>query len=127
MKKIFSIIMILTLTAGVSYARGYDFNFPLPGESIANDSLQYNVVKEIYSDAAQKYPACLDYNVINTQIVHYPYDVKEKKGKFVSGYWKEIWSVKACDSVIQVPLTFYIKKKKTIYSYDKTLFNESLF
>lgn len=127
MKKFFLLIMFLFITAGLSFARGYDFNFPLPGESIANDSLQYNVVKEIYSDAAKKYPACLDYNVINTQIVHYPYDVKKKKGKFISGYWKEIWSVKACDSVIQVPLTFYIKKKKTIYSYDKTLFNESLF
>ena len=127
MKNIVSILIIMFITAGISYARGYDFNFPLPGESIANDRLQYQVVTDIYQNAARKYPACLNYNVINTQMVHYPYDVKKKKGKYVAGYWKEIWSVKACDSVIQVPLTFYIKKNKTIYSYDKSLFSESLF
>ena len=118
MKKILSIITILIMTASRSYARGYDMNFPLPGESIANDSLQFEVVKDLYKTSAKKYPACLNFNISNTQIVHYPHDVVKKKGKFVSGYWKEIWSVKACDNVYQVPLTFYITKKRVKYAVD---------
>lgn len=118
MKKILSIITILIMTASISYARGYDMNFPLPGESIANDSLQFEVVKDLYKTSAKKYPACLNFNISNTQIVHYPHDVVKKKGKFVSGYWKEIWSVKACDNVYQVPLTFYITKKRVKYAVD---------
>lgn len=118
MKKVLSIIIILIITAGISYARGYDMNFPLPGESIANDSLQFEVVKDLYKTSAKKYPACLNFNISNTQIVHYPHDVVKKKGKFVAGYWKEIWSVKACDNVYQVPLTFYITKKKVKYAVD---------
>lgn len=118
MKKFSFLVLFMLITAGISYARGYDMNFPLPGESIANDNLQYLVVQDIYKRSAKKYPACLNYNVTNTQIVHYPYDVVKKKGKFVSGYWKEIWSVQACENVFQVPLTFYIKKKRTIYQLD---------
>ena len=118
MKKVLSIFTILIITAGISYARGYDMNFPLPGESIANDSLQFEVVKDLYKTSAKKYPACLNFNISNTQIVHYPHDVVKKKGKFVAGYWKEIWSVKACDNVYQVPLTFYITKKKVKYAVD---------
>lgn len=100
------------------YARGYDMNLPLPGNSIANDKLQFEVVNDIYERSIKKYPACTDYKIINTQIVHYPYDVKKKKGKYISGYWKEMWSVKACDRVFQVPLTFYLNKKKTTYVID---------
>ncbi len=118
MKKFLLLIMFLFITTGISYARGYDMNFPLPGESIANDSLQFEVVKELYRASAKKYPACLDFNITNTQVVHYPHDVVKKKGKFVSGYWKEIWSVKACDNVYQVPLTFYIKKRSVKYAVE---------
>lgn len=118
MKKFLSLITFLSLTAGVAFARGYDMNFPLAGKSIANDNLQQEVTTKIYKIATKKYPACLNYNITNTQIVHYPYDVKKKKGKYTSGYWKEIWTVKACDNTFQVPLTFYINKKGARYSID---------
>jgi len=118
MNKLIIVIFILVITTGISFARGYDFNLPLPGESIANDKLQFNVVKELYEITSKKYPACLNYNISNTQIIHYPHDVVKKKGKYVSGYWRELWSVKACDSVYQVPVTFTIHKKKTTYHID---------
>ncbi len=126
MKKFLYIILLLFVTSGASFARGYDMNFPLPGESIANDRLQFEVVQDLYKEAAKKYPACLNFNVSNTQIVHYPHDVVKKKGKFVSGYWKEIWSVKACDNVYQVPLTFYIKKKTVKYAVEDGIGNYKL-
>ena len=71
------------ITTGISHARGFDFNFPLHGDSIANDKLQFKIVKKIYKNAYQNYPACYDFKIKDTQIVHYPYDVikkLEKKG-----------------------------------------------
>lgn len=117
--KNFSLIFFsLIITAGISYARGFDLNFPLHGDSIASDKLQFKIVKQIYKNAAQNYPACTNFNISDTQIVHYPYDVIKKDGKFVAGYWKEIWTVKACDTFYQVPLTFYIRKKRTDFVID---------
>lgn len=121
MKKLTLLLITLTILSSNAFAQNYDFNFPLIGESIANDKLQYDVVKKIYRDTAKIYPACTSFKVKNTQIVHYPYDVEKKKGKYVSGYWKELWSIKACDKTIQIPITFYINKKKTTFIYDKTV------
>lgn len=118
MKKFLCLITFLSLTAGIAFARGYDMNFPLTGESIANDNLQHQTATQIYKIATKKYPMCSNYNITNTQIVHYPYDVKKKNGKYVAGYWKEIWTVKACDDTFQVPLTFYINKKGARYHID---------
>lgn len=118
MKKILCLVTFLSLTAGVVFARGYDMNFPLAGESIANDNLQHEVTTKIYQIATKKYPMCSNYNITNTQLVHYPYDVKKKNGKYITGYWKEIWSVKACDDTFQVPLTFYLNKKGARYHID---------
>ncbi len=93
-----------------AWAKGYDMSVPLNGDSIASDSLQFIIVKDIYSKLSKKLPDCYDYYVSNTQLIHYPYDVvKKKNGKYKSGYWKEMWSVSACGRVIQYPITFYIK------------------
>ena len=118
LKKVFILFISLIITAGITYARGFDFNFPLHGDSIASDDLQFKILKKIYKNAASNYPACFDIKISDTQIVHYPYDVIKKDGKFVSGYWKEIWTVKACDEFYQVPITFYIRKKGTYFDID---------
>ena len=97
----------------------YDFNLPLSGNSIANDTLQYYVLKTIYRDAIKEYPACTDFKIKDTQIVHYPYDVVKKKDKYIKGYWKEIWTVNACNNAFQVPLTFIIHKNKTDFIIEK--------
>lgn len=115
--------IILTLFAFIigitAYARGYDFNFPLPGNSIANDVLQYNVLKKVYFDSIKDYPLCSDFKVTDTQLIHPPYDVVKKKDKYIKGYWKEIWTFDACSDKFQVPLIFYIKKSGTEFYIDK--------
>lgn len=118
MKNIFIFLIVFVMFATVSYARGFDFNLPLHGDSIASDKLQFKILKKIYKNAAQNYPACTNFNISDTQIVHYPYDVVKKDGKFISGYWKEIWTVDACDTFYQIPLTFYIRKKGTDFVID---------
>lgn len=118
MQKLFAVCLILILGNSARAAGGYDMNTPLLGDSIASDSLQFTVVKDLYSILSSKMPYCFDYYISDTQIVHYPYDVKKKKGKYIKGYWKELWSVNACGKIIQVPLTFYIDGKNTDYFFD---------
>ena len=122
MKKIISKFIILISVSVffplAIFARGYDINLPLNGNSIADNTLQYNVLMKIYPKTIKKYPACTDISVKDTQVVHYPYDVVKKKDKFVSGYWKEIWTINACSQIYQVPITFYINKKGTEFTLD---------
>ena len=75
-------------------------------------------IEDLYQIVYPLAPTCTDYSVKDTQVVHFPYDVKKKKGKYVKGYWKELWSVDYCGNVIQIPVTFFINGKKTIYNID---------
>ena len=120
MKKLllFTIFLILIATTYKVYAH-YNMTTPVEGGSIANNELQFLVIQQAYTMLAPKTPTCTDYFVNNTQILHYPYDVKkDKNGKYVKGYWKELWSINACGKVKQLPITFYIRKKNTIFDID---------
>ncbi len=90
-------------------------NFPLEGNSIANNTLQYYVVKDIYKLTSKLNPMCSNHEITNTQVVHYPYDVKKKNNKYVKGYWKELWTVNSCGKKVQIPVSFYINNKSTTY------------
>lgn len=116
-KNIIKILIILLISAQSSFAQ-YNMSTPLEGNSIANDALQFAVLKQLYKDISPKAPACFDYKVKNTQIIHFPYDVKKKNGKYIKGYWKELWTVDCCGKKIQVPITFYISKKKTTFNIE---------
>lgn len=119
MKKFFFILTTILLSATTTLAyQGYKMNVPLEGTSIATDTMQFDIVNDIYKKLSKKYPLCYEYTIDNTQIVHFPYDVKKKKDKYVAGYWKELWTANACDTKVQIPITFYITKKKTIYKFD---------
>lgn len=91
---------------------------PVEGNSIANDTLQYEVVKKIYENLSVKIPTCSDFNIKTTQVLHYPYDVKKKNNKYISGYWKELWTVDTCKKYTQIPVTFYIHRKNTTFVID---------
>lgn len=91
---------------------------PLEGNSIASDSLQKTVLSEIYPIVLKKSPNCTHFQISDTQLLHYPYDVKKKNGKYISGYWKELWTVNYCDKKMQIPITFTIKKNKTYYNVE---------
>ncbi len=120
MKKfILGLIIFLSLNVvALAYNHGYNMNVPLEGTSIATDAMQFDIVNDIYKKLSKKYPLCYEYSIDDTQIVHFPYDVKKKKDRYVAGYWKELWTANACDTKVQIPITFYITKKKTIYKFD---------
>lgn len=115
--KNFLFILLIFLIGQCSFAH-FDMSTPVEGSSIASDDLQFEVLEDIYEIVYPLEPTCTDYFIKDTQVVHFPYDVKKKKGKYVKGYWKELWSVDYCGSVIQVPVTFFIKGKKTRYNID---------
>ncbi len=123
-KKFFILLFLFIIGSSTVYARGFDMNFPLSGESIANDTLQFYVVKDLYSILSKNYPVCSNYKVVNTQIVHYPYDVKKKNNKYIDGYWQELWTVSCCGKLIQIPVTFHINKKETKYEIDKNILRQ---
>ena len=119
MKKfICTLIIFLSLNLVALANQGYKMNVPVEGTSIATDSMQFDIINDIYKKLSKKYPLCYDYKIQDTQIVHFPYDVKKKKDKYVAGYWKELWTADVCNTKIQIPLTFYITKKKTLYRFD---------
>lgn len=117
MKKFLLIFSILVI--GCCSHAYYDMSTPIEGNSIATNDLQFEIVNDLYKRISKKMSTCTDYTIKNSQIVHFPYDVKKKNGKYVSGYWKELWSIDACGTVMQAPITFYINKKSTIYKIDK--------
>lgn len=121
MKKILIALIIILILPVLAYARVTIYNTPLQGESIASNYLQYKVLKKIYKQAVKSIKSCNNFQIVNTQIIHYPYDTKKDKNndKYVSGYWQELWTLNACSEVIQIPITFYIFKNKTQFVLDK--------
>lgn len=118
MKKLILLILCFLVTT-LSVNAHYDMNTPVEGDSIANDELQFLVIKSLYKTLAPQTAACSDFSIYNTQLLHYPYDVKkDKRGNYVKGYWKELWTVNACGTKRQFPVTFNIKKKKTTFQID---------
>ena len=113
------IVFIIMLSGCLSYAQGYDMSVPIEGNSIANDTLQSKVLKDIYSITSKLNPVCLNHKVIDTQVLHYPYNVVKKDNKYIKGYWKELWTVDYCGEKVQIPVTFTINKKKTYYTVDE--------
>ncbi len=114
-KKIIILIFIFMLLPLDAISSGYDVSVPVNGDSIASDSLQISVINDIYSKLSKQFPYCFDFSISDSQIVHYPYDVKKEKGKYIKGNWKELWSVNTCGTITQIPVTFIIKGGNTAY------------
>ena len=126
MKKLISLLTISIFLILPTEARIYDLSVPLEGNSIVSDQLQFQMATELISDMTKVMPSCTEICIEDTQIVHYPYDTKTKNGRYLKGYWKEIWTINACNTKVQMPITFRIKKNKIKYEYqnkiDKTMF-----
>ncbi len=123
MKYFLTIFTYAIIAAGV-YANGYDMKLPVEGSSIANDTLQFNVMQDIYKRLSKKNPACFNYSITDTQIVQYPYDVKIKDGNYIKGYWKELWTIDVCSKKVQVPVSYSIKSNSTAYKVETKFFSE---
>lgn len=118
MKKLICILTVIFISTLQCNAH-YDMTTPVEGASLANDELQFLVIKSLYKTLGPRTPTCSDFSIYNTQLLHYPYDVKkDKHGKYIKGYWKELWTVNACGEKSQFPVTFTIKKKNTTFLID---------
>ena len=107
-KALCALIALAGVTAAV-YAYSYDTNLPLPGASIADESLQRNTLFTAYMFAHRVAPAnCKDFSIIDT-------NVSEEK---VDNKWQEVWSIKACSKTALVPITFEIKEEGATYAID---------
>jgi hypothetical protein len=113
-KQIFLLIVIFLFTSSSSFAY-FDISTPVEGNSIANDTLQFQVIKSIYENLSKHNSTCSDFKIKTTQVLHEPYDVKKKNNKYVKGYWNELWSVDVCGVTKQLPVTFYIKNQTTTF------------
>ena len=118
LKKI--ILLFLIQITFIPFANSYyDMSTPVEGESIANDALQKKVIGKIYKEISPQMLTCSNFSIENTQILHYPYDIKKKKNKIIKGYWKELWTLNACNEIRQIPITFYIDYNNTTFNIDE--------
>ena len=107
-KAIFSLLAIVAISS-VAYAYSYDTNLPLPGKSIAGEAVQRNTLFTAYSFAHRvAAPDCKDFAIIDTNVSSPKQDNK----------WEEVWTIKACSRVADVPITFTIKDSGTTYAID---------
>lgn len=110
----------LFLLPAVAVVR-YNLSLPLKGDSITTNELQYKISTELFSSASKMYPSCTDFEISDTQMIYYPKDVKKKNGKIIKGHWNELWTLRACDTKIQIPVTFYVNRTKTNYIFEEPL------
>lgn len=106
---------------GLSSFAHFDVKTPVSGDSILSDDVQFELLKELYNHISPKKPLCSHISIKDTQVIQFPTDVKMKNGKYIKANWKEMWSIQACDEIIQIPVSFSLNKKKTKYYYDKSL------
>ena len=123
-KSFIALSLVFIFTAFANATNIYDMSVPLEGSSIASDKLQQKVLMQIYPIAASYNPACTSFKVSDTQLLHYPYDTVKKNGRYVKGYWKELWTVNYCGEKIQLPVTFTINKKKTTFLIERNILPE---
>ncbi len=119
LKKLIILILIFNFSLNSALSdTGYDINVPIEGESIADDTLQSAIIKDIFSELSKENPFCFKYVITNSQIIQYPYNLKKKNDKYIQGEWKELWSVSVCGKITQIPISFYIGKNSTQYVFD---------
>ncbi len=117
---VFAAIFLISLPVNARF----DMATPVEGESIANDELQFEVIMLLYKTISPQMPACTEYSIDDTQVLHYPYDVKKNKnGDYTKGYWNELWTVDACGTKKQFPVKFIINKHQTVFTIDKYFLN----
>lgn len=123
MKKIIVLLLLLVIqTPAIS--KGYDMTVPVTGDCIADDKLQFLVTDDIYKKLSKKFPDCFDYSITDTQIIKYPYDTRQKNGRYIKGYWDELWTVNACGAKVQIPVSFELTTKDAVFYVNPELFSK---
>ncbi len=105
MRKIFLSLIILGLISFGTAVQAQ--NAKLPGNSLTNIKLQNDAADMVFSVAATKAGSCTRLEILSTQLITKPkYDKVENEKAFASTPWKEIWTVKACEKMIKIPIIF---------------------
>ncbi len=65
----------------------------------------------VYKNVGAKAPNCPIMSVIDTKILKTPYDLIYINGNTVGGKWEEVWTVKACSKIYDVPITLIYDEK----------------
>jgi len=116
MKKFLVILLFIICCSQVFAEPRYGKTLPLPGKSLANVKLQGDTLMAVYSVASMKNNGCKEMNVVNTEVLLPPQDLKMENGSYVSGYWIERWDIGSCGKVIYIPVTFILDKTGATYS-----------
>jgi len=107
MKKIFCLLTLFIATTFTAFADvKYDITLPLKGETEADLLLQRNILGNLLPFVQVTNKGCEYFSIPNTKLVHSVKNGKVRDGKYVEGYWREIWSVNACGKVINYPILF---------------------
>jgi len=121
MKKILIVLFIMLLCGPVFAKPKLGTKLPLAGKSLANVKLQADTLLAAYTVAGSKNKGCEDMNIVNTQVLIPPKDLKIENGKYVSGYWVEGWDINCCGHMTYVPIQFFLDKTGTSYSIKSNL------
>lgn len=105
MKKGICLALLLAGVISAAFAYTYDTQPPLPGNSIAGVKYQEETLFTAYSFAHRiASPDCTTFSIVDTQV---------SKPK-VDNSWQEIWAIKACEKVANVPIDFSINDDGTL-------------
>ncbi len=97
MKKGVCLALLLAGIVSAAFAYSYDTKVPLPGKSIAGEKVQQETLFTAYSFAHRiATPDCTSFAIVDTEV---------SKPK-VDNSWQEIWAIKACQKVANVPIDF---------------------
>ena len=109
MTKIKSLLVVLAifLTVTAAYAWQYDSALPVAGKTITTQDMQMKSLFTIYSFGIRAAsPSCQTFSIADTNVSK----AKENES------WEEIWSIKACEKVIDVPVAFTEKAGRFSYT-----------
>ena len=114
-KLLIAIIGITFAIVNYAFAKSYNTNVPLPGESVANQKLQYDTLMSVYMAVGTQVANCENMKVVNTKVTKQPYNLKYRGQQVVGGLWEELWSVNACSKIYDVPIKFILDETGASY------------
>ncbi len=118
MKKFICLIFCLSIgltcySAGKQYLRT---PIPVMGESIVPIDMQAMIIGATFRNASLKVKGCNKIELMNTKMEQQPVDlITDKRGRYISGNWNEIWSVNACGTNLDIPINFSVDKHGVVY------------
>ncbi len=114
MRKLIILMFLLFLSINVVSAEN---NKRLPGNSIADYTLQKDTIMPAYIAASIKTQGCKNLSILTTQLTKKPeIGIDKNKRYYAKTPWEETWIINACGKNVYVPIIFTQNTKGTTYS-----------